>query len=240
MLVVLCSARSSHLLAPSFQSNTTRHDTAVCVYHYSFSSAIYYCGKCGHWQSALAIFRSMLGTEPVVLRTVISYNAAISVCGQNHEPAQACRIFEEMKRERVAPSVVTFELLLRAIGRGRQWKLSLQILNEMKQHGFAAASVRAYSSVMWSLARGQQWRLALDLLREQTASIGQNGRLSHKQKTPPMALYNASMAALSKAGEWERALDLFDDMRINNLPVSASSYHYAINSCLKGSIRSHY
>ena len=40
--------------------------------------------------------------------------------------------------------------------------------------------------------------------------------------------------ALEKGLQWERALDLFDEMKIKNMPVTVVSYGSAISACEKG------
>lgn len=51
---------------------------------------------------------------------------------QGLNPTKALEIFDEMKREGVRPTVVTFSALISACEKGQQWKLALQVLEEMK------------------------------------------------------------------------------------------------------------
>ena len=50
---------------------------------------------------------------------------------QGLNPSKALEIFDEMKREGVRPTVVTFSALISACEKGQQWKLALQVLEEM-------------------------------------------------------------------------------------------------------------
>jgi len=42
------------------------------------------------------------------------------------------------------------------------------------------------------------------------------------------------MTALEKGLQWERALDLFDEMKMRNLPITVVSYGSALSACDKG------
>jgi len=46
--------------------------------------------------------------------------------------------------------------------------------------------------------------------------------------------YNATITALEKGLQWERALDLFDEMKRRNLPITVVSYGSALSACDKG------
>jgi pentatricopeptide repeat protein len=53
-------------------------------------------------------------------------------------PHKALEIFEQMKREGVRPTVVTYSALISAAEKGQQWKLALEVLEEMKAAGHGA------------------------------------------------------------------------------------------------------
>jgi pentatricopeptide repeat protein len=53
-------------------------------------------------------------------------------------PHKALEIFEQMKREGVKPTVVTYSALISAAEKGQQWKLALEVLEEMKSAGHGA------------------------------------------------------------------------------------------------------
>jgi pentatricopeptide repeat protein len=53
-------------------------------------------------------------------------------------PHKALEIFEQMKREGVKPTVVTYSALISAAEKGQQWKLALEVLEEMKAAGHGA------------------------------------------------------------------------------------------------------
>ncbi|EJK73152.1 hypothetical protein THAOC_05237, partial [Thalassiosira oceanica] len=150
------------------------------------------------------------------------YNAAISACEKGLNPKMALEIFDEMKREGVRPTVVTFSALISACEKGQQWKLALQVLDEMK--ATFGPNVIAYSAAISALSKGQQWQKAWELFCE-IESSGQ--KLS-------VVTYNATMTALEKGLQWERALDLFDEMKFKGVAVTVVSYGSAIAACEKG------
>jgi pentatricopeptide repeat protein len=150
-----------------------------------------------------------------------THQKAISACEKGLNPSKALEIFDEMKREGVRPTVVTFSALISACEKGQQWKLALQVLEEMKST--FGPNVIAYSAAISALSKGQQWEKAWELFCE----IEQSGeKLS-------VVTYNATMTALEKGLQWERALDLFDEMKYKNMAVTVVSYGSAISACEK-------
>ena len=49
-----------------------------------------------------------------------------------------------MKREGVKPTVVTYSALISAAEKGQQWKLALEVLEEMKDAGHGANVIGTY------------------------------------------------------------------------------------------------
>ena len=127
-----------------------------------------------------------------------------------------------MKEENIVPTVITYSALISAAEKGQQWKLALQVLEEMK--GKFPPNVIAYSATISALSKGQQWETALSLFRE----LQSNGCC------PSVVTYNATINALEKGLQWEQALDLFDEMKSKGLPVTVVSYGSSISACEKG------
>lgn len=92
-----------------------------------------------------------------------------------------------MKREGVTPTVITYSALISAAEKGQQWKLALEVLEEMKASGHGANVIGevkasnclpyalviahcvvfpAYSAAISALSKGQMWEKALELFRE--------------------------------------------------------------------------
>ena len=53
-----------------------------------------------------------------------------------------------MKREGVRPTVVTYSALISAAEKGQQWKLALEVLEEMKAAGHGANVIGKYYRVV--------------------------------------------------------------------------------------------
>lgn len=93
-----------------------------------------------------------------------------------------------MKREGVRPTVVTYSALISAAEKGQQWKLALEVLDEMKSN--FGVNVIAYSAAISALSKGQMWHKALELFREIESSSGEK---------PSIVTYNATMCVLLNA-----------------------------------------
>jgi pentatricopeptide repeat domain-containing protein 1 len=70
-----------------------------------------------------------------------------------------------MKAEGVRPTVITYSALISACEKGGQWKLALEVLEDMKTAGHGV-NVIAYSATISALSKGQQWEIALQLFRQ--------------------------------------------------------------------------
>ena len=66
-------------------------------------------------------------------------------------PHKALEIFEQMKREGVKPTVVTYSALISAAEKGQQWKLALEVLEEMKAAGHGANVIGMLASAFLTL-----------------------------------------------------------------------------------------
>lgn len=207
--------------------------------------------------------------------------ALFSACEKGLVPHKALEIFDQMKREGVKPTVVTYSALISAAEKGQQWKLALEVLEEMKAAGHGA-NVIAYSAAISALSKGQMWHKALELFREIEASGGKPSIVTYNVSSTHHLFcgfrdsffffsltrfdfidnsYNllpknnqATITALeSKSSvdevrgrghfitnnfleglQWERALDLFDEMKLKNMPITVVSYGSAISACEKG------
>ena len=62
-------------------------------------------------------------------------------------PQRALEIFETMKRDGVKPTVVTYSALISAAEKGQQWKLALEVLDEMKAEGFGPNVIGTFANV---------------------------------------------------------------------------------------------
>jgi pentatricopeptide repeat domain-containing protein 1 len=93
----------------------------------------------------------------------------------------------------------------------------------------------AYSAAISALSKGKIWLKALELFRElessgNTPRYGCAGiftcRIERSARPQPLlcnrsiVTYNATMTALEKGLQWERALDLFDEMKMKGLAVT--------------------
>jgi pentatricopeptide repeat protein len=84
------------------------------------------------------------------------------------------------------PHILHIDFLPFLLTSGQQWKLALQVLEEMKKT--FGPNVIAYSAAISALSKGQQWEKAWELFCEIEAS---GEKLS-------VVTYNATMTALEK------------------------------------------
>jgi len=112
--------------------------------------------------------------------------AAISSCEKGLNSSKALQIFDRMKKRGVEPTVITYSALISALEKCGQWKLAMDVLEEMKRD--FGTNVIAYSAAIAALSKGQQWEMALNLFRE----------LQGTGASPSVVTYNTTMTALEK------------------------------------------
>ena len=99
--------------------------------------------------------------------------------------------------------------------------------------------IHRYSATISALARGQQWERALDLFRTVQANGESPSIVTYSKSAEAVGfaretqglandVSDATMTALEKSMQYERALGLFEEMKMRNLPISVVSYGSAI------------
>jgi len=86
------------------------------------------------------------GLEP----NTITYNAAISACGQGGQWERALPLLEGMKERGLEPDIITYSAAISACGKDGQWERALALLEEMKKRGLEPNNI-TYSAIIEAL-----------------------------------------------------------------------------------------
>lgn len=81
----------------------------------------------------------------------------------------------------------------------------------------------SFTACIGCCAKGAQWLQALQLLRDAVEMVEIHGQLD-------AILYNATMNALQKAGKWQHALCLLEEMRALSMSSTLASHTSLISS----------
>lgn len=210
-MISVCEKTKDHRRAMDlFHEMDRRH---IRKNEVTFSSAISACEKAGQWRDALDLLDQM--KKEGLGQTAIAYNAAISACEKGLVPQKAVQVFEEMKKEGVEPTVVTYSALISAAEKGQQWRLALSVLEEMKAAGHPANVIGEFQPVWAS---------------ECVPVTFSDGRSSSFCYTA----YSATISALSKGQQWEKALELFRELEASGSTPSIVTYNATMTALEKG------
>ena len=98
--------------------------------------------------------------------------------------------------------------------------MALQLF-EMAFEASDHPDIVSFTACIGCCAKGVQWLQALQLLRDAIDAVG--GQLD-------AVLYNATMNAMQKAGKWQHALGLLDEMRALSMSSTLASHTSLISS----------
>ncbi|CAM9959516.1 unnamed protein product, partial [Ectocarpus sp. 8 AP-2014] len=224
---------------------------------YSFASAITACGDVGRADVALELLRKMksAGAEP----NVVVFNAVIRAVsrgimgpafGATPERAGVTAAGED---ESAAGDGYA------AAGRGEggekrgrdSWRRAYFLLVEMREAGLTP-EVKTYNTVLAVCQRAEAWEGALEVLEEmksgtakRPARSGPRDRdasahgaavsswIEESAPPPDLVSFNTAMGACGKAGQWEKALSLLEEIADSGFAPNAISYNTAAAACAR-------
>eukprot|EP00434_Breviolum_minutum_P019633 symbB.v1.2.017318.t1/scaffold1341.1/size124323/9 len=135
----------------------------------------------------------------------------ISCCERGAEWNRALELFQEMGKQQVSRTTISYGSMMSAFEKGKQWILALQVMEQMD-----AAKVRkdavVHNAAMSACEKCSQWQSAHAILS------------TMHPKLRDTYSFNAVMAASANARMWEVTIHLLQAMREDSL---ADSYSYA-------------
>ncbi|CAB1098432.1 unnamed protein product [Ectocarpus sp. CCAP 1310/34] len=212
----------------------------------AFNAAISACGEAGQWERALGLLRDMeaeageRGREPgsggsgggFAGPNRVSFNAAINACSNAGEWQQAVSLLEEMRRNGNAG------------GDAAEYNDD-QVPPANREHGSAPDGNNEDAGLLAGsgAARSSDPRECTpsEYGGETTAPNGAEGvskadrRRRHRRgrtggPTPDVVSYSATIMACSRAGNWERALGLLEQMREDGLEPNSTTFTTMISA----------
>eukprot|EP00903_Cladosiphon_okamuranus_P015642 g14444.t1 len=206
---------------------------------FTYNSAIMACGKDGRWAEAVAVFRRM--PKKGVVPDEVSFLAVIEACKQGGQWALAVALLREM----TLPTVEAYTAALAACGNAGQWEVAVGLLREVTD-GDVVAATSTVSGVDGvgadpgsAAAAAANGGAAADSHDEEGGDDGRRrkpeamGAAVHEPVPlkPDSFLYNAAIEACAKAGQWEHALKLLEEISEIGLSPCVVSYNSAIAAC---------
>eukprot|EP00439_Symbiodinium_sp_Y106_P025902 s1408_g3.t1 len=154
-----------------------------------------------------------------------TYNVAITACGKGANWPAALTCFQQIFLAKLQPDVVTYNSAITACTQGTSWPMSLLLFFELLDTGRLEPDSFSLSAALCACEPAGKWELAAWVLHDVGSTTGNNGRNT--------MVWNAGISVHSKAGEWERAIDLLTQMCTTGVQRSEVSYNAPIFACSK-------
>jgi len=188
----------------------------------TFSSAIAACGSAGEWQRALLLLPLM--AQAGVSPNTITFSSCITACEKKAEWRPALEVLEAMATLDLTPDLICCNAAIGACARAGEPEQAHKVLREVLAANGITPDTKSFNGLLTAHANAQpvQWQPALETLE----SMGVQG------VKPDLYSCNAALAALGKAGEWERAIAFLEAMPTTyGVAADAVSYTSAISGC---------
>eukprot|EP00798_Chlamydomonas_sp_ICE-L_P016766 gene16766-23041_t len=201
---------------------------------HTYTALMNVCIKCGRYQLAVEVFESMRAVKQVP--NVVTYNTLIDVYGKlglwekalqvidtmKRELGQvdnALEVYQEMIRQNMERSVITYSSLISACEKGDQWETALNIFGEMRQEGCAPNTV-TFNSLITACAQGGQCEKAREVFDQMAAA----------SCAPDVVTYTALITAYERGGDWQQALHVFHQMCLQGCRPDAIVFNAIIDA----------
>ena len=178
---------------------------------------------------AFELFEKMSLSDSEVVADEISYNTLIKGCSQNRNLHQGLEIFEAMKKSKVGPNEVTYNSIIDLCIRCYRIKKAWYYLSEMKENGIMPDNF-TYSTLIKGLKRdSNQSQKSQELELEKAFSLLEDMKRKGAVQ-PDEILYNCVIDCCIRFHDINRAVAVFNEMMMSNIPPSAITYGILIKA----------
>lgn len=180
------------------------------------------CGRWGQLDAALRLLSSMqtAGVPP----TVVTYSVAIDACARAGGPVAVDKAFElltQMEQAGLEPNVVTFNSLIHACAQGKRVRLAFDVMNHMVRADVTPDMV-TLCSLVDACGRAQDLEKAFRLMKILPRKF--------PGLKPNVPVFNAIMHACSKASDFDRMLQVFQNMKARHMKPSVVTFSTLISA----------
>ncbi|CAE7169373.1 unnamed protein product [Symbiodinium pilosum] len=173
------------------------------------------------WQEALEFWAGM---PTVHLRgNTVTHNSALAACIKGDHWQVASNILGGMEDQMTAPSVISFNTLMRSYVPRGFWKLALRLLTEIEIDDRAVPDVVSFNTTMSSCSTGGAWQVAIQL----------PAHMEQRELDPDIISYSSVVTAGIQDWCWNLALRLLDATRMIAVQPNAIMMNSALNATAK-------
>ena len=229
-----------------------------CVSRVAFNTMINIYTLRGEWREALKLVLDMwsCGITPDTL----SYDQAFKACEKGRSVDDALRLLDEMETMGVEPSNLTLSRMLMVADVCNDYQIAMLMLKRVRALGVEPNIMNYRIAIIVCQKAGRQ-DISDSLMEEMTASMDQWTNMSQYTAAmnafevglqPAMSLmvyekmkqrgllecadervYNSVISACDAEGDWERALELFEESRRNGVEPNVFTYTSIIGAVSK-------
>ena len=154
-----------------------------------------------------------------------TYNTLLKICADNNSSISSSSwkvglsLLSQCQREpSVTPDIITYTTAMKGCARGRQGKKALELFHAAQDLGLQL-DVYIYTTAMDACVKegGEKYREEALVLFDEMSKSGIE---------PSEVTYGVAIAACGN--DWERALDIIDQMRANDMRINTIVYNSAI------------
>ncbi|CAE8582527.1 unnamed protein product, partial [Polarella glacialis] len=191
-----------------------------CKNRNELSEVLAALGERSTWASALRVWASMVELDGEQKPDDVACKTALMMLRKAGRWEEALSLFASMPDLQLAPDAEAHSHVSGACREGL-WEQALSLLSLPAELGFEAG-IGSYESAMVACRIGGQSELALWILHD----------LPQRSIEPDTRTYTSAISACGELGEWARALEYFDIIRMtDNLRPDQSAYNAAMAAC---------
>jgi len=176
-------------------------------------------GKAGRCEDALQHLRSSRTGD--ARKDVFLYSAMIKVCGDLRKWSLAVQMLTTMQDNGIPPNLVCYNSAITACVKSNQAQAALDIVNSLLQRGVTVDQYTC-SSALKAYACLNSWQAALQFLKMMSTTFNIK---------PNAHCYSAAVNACEKGGQWQRALELFQQMQDNHVQPTTITCTSVVSAC---------
>ncbi|KAL6639046.1 hypothetical protein ACP70R_022776 [Stipagrostis hirtigluma subsp. patula] len=235
--------------------NSMRENRTICPPDVvTYTSIMHSYSICGQAENCKAVFDMMIaeGVKP----NIVSYNALLGAYASHGMHMEALKTFKLLKQNGLRPDIVTYTSLLNAYGRSAQPEKAREVFNEMRKS--CKPNKVSYNALIDAYGSAGMLKEAISLLDEMerdsilpdvvsiSTLLTACGRCRQPTKISTIlaaaksrgielntVAYNSGIGSYLSLGDYEKALELYTSMRVNNVKPDAVTYNVLISGSCK-------
>lgn len=198
----------------------------------SFRGAIVAAANAGEWRVSWRLLKRMhsLGVE-TSSRSPVIYSSVTAACGAAGSWEEALHALRMTSQKGLMPTRIAFNATLGALGKAGQWRHARKVLEDMRQDSSAGGFRTPLKATGAAETSGMP--LQGELPQAPMRAESYRGRRDYSKVTPrpDVFSYTSVITACAKAGELERAVETFHDMRRARVEPNLITYNALISAC---------